>query len=470
MRRLLLSTAITCLVVALLVNVILALPSGPPAHDAFVRTTAPISSAVATPTTTPNGGTFSDMLTVALETTMPDKDQLSGLLYPESDSQTSTLDWPQVQRDPQRTGYSPETLGTNIQVAWTHRFWPEKVYPQVQAIVYQGRVFVGTEMGNMYAFDAKTGTQLWKFTAGGSILASVAAGNYRVFFGAMDGAIYALDANTGALVWKSNLLGRHGFSTAPVLADNKVMLGGRNGVFYALDPNDGRTLWQYDVGTPILQTAASNNGRVFFGAMNMYVYAINTTDGTLAWKSEKVDGMAFKDYWPVVYQGKVLVRAMAKGKNFYAFDEDTGAETITLPEGAQYGGLTMHGATTPPAVDRDGYLIVPVAQPDGGDSCWGRLDLATQAIVDHLGGCGNPDENENVSTAYNLIICLHTNEGIMAAPSGAYDLDNRRWISMPFVNRQPWQNTQGGGGNPASIADGMFYHIGMNYLVARSTR
>ena len=28
------------------------------------------------------------------------------------------LDWPQVQRDAQRTGYTPEVLGTEFQIAW----------------------------------------------------------------------------------------------------------------------------------------------------------------------------------------------------------------------------------------------------------------------------------------------------------------------------------------------------------------
>jgi len=91
--------------------------------------------------------------------------------------QTSTLDWLQVQRDPQRTGYTPETLGTTFKVAWTYPFQPEKVYPQTQAIVYSGKVFVGTEMGNLYAVDAKSGTKAWTFKAGGPILNSVAAGD-----------------------------------------------------------------------------------------------------------------------------------------------------------------------------------------------------------------------------------------------------------------------------------------------------
>jgi hypothetical protein len=388
------------------------------------------------------------------------------------------IDWPQVQRTPQRTGYTTETLGTNFHVVWTHPFQPEKVYPQVQAIVYSGQVFVGTEMGNLYALNATTGEQAWVFHAGGPILSSVAAADDKVFVGAMDGAVYAVNASSGAQIWKSSRSWRHGFSTAPVVAESKVMLGGRDGVFYALDMNDGHVVWQYPVGAPILQTAAWDNGRVFFGAMDMYFYALNTTDGSFAWK-QKTNAMAFKDYWPVVTGGKVLVRPMAmqgEQKNFYAFDEGTGNQTINLP---QFDGQTMNGATTPPCVDRDGYLVVPAPAPNTAyGSGWGRLSLSNPTIVESLvdanspnAGFGNEDETLNATCANNMILSMHTEES-NANYTGAFDLNSWRWIHIGpgWTNEGMSTNTQGGGGNPASISNGMVYHISYHELIARATQ
>lgn len=421
-----------------------------------------------------------------------------------SDVVTGFGEWPQVQQNPQRTGYSAEVLGSNIQRVWAHPFQPEKIFPQVQAIVYAGNVFVGTEMGNMYAIDAKTGQKSWEVPIGAPILNSVAASKGLVFFGAMDGAVYALRASTGELVWRTQLDWRLGFSTAPVLADNKVLLGGRNGTFYALDPNTGDELWEYDVGAPILQTAAWDAGRVFLGAMDMHVYAIDTGDGSLAWESEKVSGMAFKDYWPVVYQGKIYIRPMGRGelgvdgtqvtnvaaqqalladyaahpenysKSLFVFDEQTGQE---LPSIIHYSAQTMNGATSPPCVDRDGYLAMPAPEPSGGyGGGWGRVDPNSRIMVDVLNdgtgaGYGNTDENMNLTCAGNMILAIHTQE-FNANYTGAFDLDNRRWIKIRAggANGQMTTNTQGGGGNPASIADGMIYHISLHNLIARSTQ
>ena len=113
--------------------------------------------------------------------------------------------WPQVQGNPQRTGYTPEILGSNFQVSWTHPFQPEKIFPQVQAIIYDGKVYVGTEMGNLYALNAQTGSVEWVYHVGAPILNSVAAGSNKVYFGAMDGAIYAISSTNGSLVWREQL-------------------------------------------------------------------------------------------------------------------------------------------------------------------------------------------------------------------------------------------------------------------------
>ncbi len=420
-----------------------------------------------------------------------------------------TSEWAQVQRDPQHTGYYPENLGTNFQIAWRYAFQPEKVFPQVQAIVSGGKVFVGTEMGNMYAINATTGQQVWKTNIGSPILNSVAVDGGKVFFGALDGAVYALNAADGTQIWKNQISTFQGFSTAPVVADGKVMLGGRNGVFYALNPDNGQIVWSYSVGSPILQTAAWNNGKVYFGAMDMRVYAIQSANGSLAWKSAPLPGMAFKDYWPIVHNGLVYIRPMGYGyvgisdppspnqvldatlqqnilANYAANPQNYSPTLFRLNEsnGEQapmvihYNFQTMNGATPPPCIDRDGYLIMPSWTPAGGySSGWARLNPTSRILVDALvetgsnEGKGNQDETMNVTCSRNLILAMHIEEE-NANFTGYYNLDTRQWTQIPAgaTNRQMQNNTQGGGGNPASIANGWVYHITYYELVARRTQ
>ena len=434
------------------------------------------------------------------ETTVPTDGQSAPV-----DENATTAEWPQVQNNPARTGFYSGSLGTNFTIGWRRAFQPEKIYPQVQAIVAGGKVMVGTEMGNLYALDALTGAQAWKYTAGGPILNSVAVDGGRVFFGAMDGAVYAVDLSTGNLVWKNQISQFLGFSTAPVIADGKVMLGGRNGIFYALNPGNGSLAWSYDAGSPILMTAAWNGGKAYFGTMDMYVHAVNTSNGARAWKSPRIPGMAFKDFWPVVTGGMVYVRPMAYG--YLGFDTDN--TSLILNAGAQqnllaqydanpseftvsmfrlsesngqlasmviqYNTNTMNGATAPPCVNRDGNLVVPTWLPNKGYfSGWGLLNpnsrVMVDAFVDGNAGGGNADENMAVTCAQNMVLAMHIEEE-NANYTGYFNLDTRRWtrLSSGATNRQMANNTQGGGSNPASIANGWVYHITFYELVARKT-
>ena len=137
----------------------------------------------------------------------------------------------------------------------------------------------------------------------------------------------------------------------------------------------------------------------------------------------------------------------------------------------------MNGTTTPPCVDRDGYLVVPAPKPGSWESGWGRVNADTGALFDNLidnanpsAGFGNNDENLIPSCTQNLILSFHTEEQ-NANYTGAFELSTRKWfpIGKGWRNGQFSTNTQGGGGNPASISNGMIFHVSFHELVARTT-
>jgi hypothetical protein len=162
----------------------------------------------------------------------------------------------------------------------------------------------------------------------------------------------------------------------------------------------------------------------------------------------------------------------------YVLDETSGKEAVVLP---QWVTDTMNGATTPPCVDGDGMLIVPVTLHDwrGG---WGRLDLSKGRVVEVLSdgdldffakrktmrGTGNPDENLNVSAAGRSVLTLHTQES-NAHFTGVWHLDRREWAQlMPIHDERSFSNnTQGGGGSPGAVGAGMLFHASVNTLNAR---
>jgi outer membrane protein assembly factor BamB len=368
-------------------------------------------------------------------------------------------DWPQLGGNPQHTGYSPEKLRPPFKIKWNVQFQPERLYPAMQPVIAGGRVFLGSESGTLYALNAADGKRLWRFPAAaservGPILHSAGVEGGKVFFASMDGSVYALDAESSKLAWKYDSEMRTGFSAAVLLAEGKVFAPNRGGTFFALNQADGKVAWKADLGCPLLQSPAYNDGRVYVAGMDLRLRALDAKSGRELWKTEPLKGLAFKDYWPVVHKGLVIVRPMGPWEAT-AFDEKTGQPVaLTIP-----GGITMNGAVAPPCLDAEGKLVTA----KGGG--WCRVDVASKAIEDistQEGGRGNSDENMIASAAGDLIFVMHCEEG-NAQFTGCYEIPAKKWTRIPGG---PWQNlmsnTQGGGASQAAIADGFMYHASMH--------
>jgi len=164
----------------------------------------------------------------------------------------------------------------------------------------------------------------------------------------------------------------------------------------------------------------------------------------------------------------------------FAIDVKTGKQPYVLPVFIQ----AMCGDQQPPALDRNGKLVMPV---EFGRCGWGSMELDTQRITDIYfelgsidgrnyqtgsGGCSG-DENICQSTAGPWVFVVQVGEygpgpgkvtGHPAAYTGSYNLDRRKWYILPsiFENRGSVKlhstNAQCGN-NPASIAYGRVYHI-----------
>jgi polyvinyl alcohol dehydrogenase (cytochrome) len=97
-----------------------------------------------------------------------------------------------------------------LKLKWAFGF-PGDIAADAQPTVIGGRVFVGSQSGNVYALDAATGCVHWFFQAAASVRAAVSVGRVdtssgsRVvaFIGDRAANVYAVDAGTGELLWKT---------------------------------------------------------------------------------------------------------------------------------------------------------------------------------------------------------------------------------------------------------------------------
>lgn len=253
-------------------------------------------------------------------------------LYP---APVAAEDWPTLRQNLQRTAYTPDCPQPPYAPQWVRAdLYLENILCWCEPIIADGRVYIATAAGNVYALDRRDGKTLWKQPVGSAVMHSPAYYDGKLYLGLQGdwngAAVLALDAATGEERWRCDTP-RGGFWTSPAITEGLVLMGDRAGIFYGIDAEDGEIRWQRDLGAPILTTAAVKEGRVYVGAENMHGYCLNTADGELVWTSRQLDGQLMRGYCPVLWKDKVIFRSSSTLD--YAAMEVEGAHLIQAMAG-----------------------------------------------------------------------------------------------------------------------------------------
>lgn len=243
------------------------------------------------------------------------------------------VQWNGWGRDLENTRYQPEPAlrasdVPKLAVKWAFGYRSSPVAGQ--PTVVDGRVFVASAAGRVYALDAKSGCIYWIYDAQAGVRSAPVVGELSphkvalapkhakgskgkrlpahqevlktpsaVFFGDDAGALYALNAVKGTLLWKTQVDGHPmaRIQAAPVLHEGRLYVGVASsegeaasadarypcctfrGSVAALDMADGRVLWKThlvnETPRPLGKTAA---GIQEFGPAGVAVLAAPTLD------------------------------------------------------------------------------------------------------------------------------------------------------------------------------------------------
>lgn len=223
-----------------------------------------------------------------------------------SNAAAAAGDWTQLGHDAQRTNYTSLQVDPPYCYAW--KWYEPPIASRVQPVVANGRLYIGSMDGVMYARDATTGASLWTYVVGGPIRHSAAVFNNVVVFSSYDGYTYGLDATSGAWKWQ---LFTGSSMTAPLIDPNgRTYVASTGGKLTALDANTGAQYWQIDSGAPILTSPSLSvdNQTVFFGNESIQAIAVRASDGGQVWRVA-LQGQSLADRYPVVMNDTVLYRS-----------------------------------------------------------------------------------------------------------------------------------------------------------------
>jgi quinohemoprotein ethanol dehydrogenase len=239
-------------------------------------------------------------------------------LSPEFDARN----WASIGRTAGETHYSPlteinrDTVG-RLRLAWTLDL--DIANAQSTPLAVDGVLYVAAGYSMVFAVDALTGKQLWKYDPlvlpvvgkklrAGAGIRGLAYAAGRVFVGTHDGRLIAIDSKTGAMVWSTPTLDANDstfISGAPRVFKGKVAIGfgdsgatpGRVNVY---DAATGKPAWSWSTqgGGGAVWNAITydpDNNRVYVGtgnargpdaARNTFacsVVALNADTGAVDW-------------------------------------------------------------------------------------------------------------------------------------------------------------------------------------------
>ena len=177
-------------------------------------------------------------------------------------------DWPEFRFGPTHPGLNPAETAISagnvgsLATAWTGATG-NGVYSS--PAVANGAVYVGSDDGKLYAFDAagvtncsagppRTCSPLWTAATGGAVRSSPAVSDGTVYVGSDDGKLYAFDAA---------------------------------GLFNcsAGAPRTCLARWVTTTGATVRSSPAVSNGVVYVGSDDAGLYALNATTGAVIWKT-----------------------------------------------------------------------------------------------------------------------------------------------------------------------------------------
>jgi outer membrane protein assembly factor BamB/sugar lactone lactonase YvrE len=256
-----------------------------------------------------------------------------------------------------------------------------------------GVIYATCGDGILYALDAATGNERWRFV--GSSLGDVTVADDLVYVNDQD-VLRALDTATGEERWNAAVVG----GTSAIVEGGLLVIGTADGFLLGLDAADGTEQWRFQVSpNGAAHNPAMSDGIAYAGGDDPGFFAIDVSSGELLWRGDTGDDQTGT---AVVAEGIAYIGGSAESGEgrLYAFDAATGSllwrrdEPIFTPavlDGIGYSGSVagiVYAFDTATGAERWrvqlGGVVRPLAvttgvvyAPSDGDRAVYALDAAT---------------------------------------------------------------------------------------------
>jgi outer membrane protein assembly factor BamB len=127
---------------------------------------------------------------------------------------------------------------------------------------------------NIAPAPTQSGTR-WVFPVRGAVRSGLALAHGNVYAGTESGILYAINADTGDEAWKFPASGSVGsINTAVIVINDIAYFGASDNIFYAVNAVTGQEVWRFVAGDSIVGGAAYANAVLFVPSEDGSLYAL----------------------------------------------------------------------------------------------------------------------------------------------------------------------------------------------------
>ncbi len=244
-------------------------------------------------------------------------------------------------------------------------------------LVEGGRIYFGAYDGFVYALDAASGNEVWRFDTGGPVVGRLAFNpDKTVIFAASDsGKLFGIEAATGALKLGPFDAG-DSILAGPLVDGTAVYVASVNGKLYRLDSATLSVVWVFKASAGLLMDPTLIDGdTVLVGGIDHKVRAVNADNGEEEWS---FGGSNW--FW-----GRPLV----EGETIYLPSLDHNVYALDLAAGSLKWKFAMSAPVRSAPLLADGVLVVVDKDgnafgldPATGQKRWGPTEIGATVLSD----------------------------------------------------------------------------------------
>ncbi|MEF8783117.1 MAG: PQQ-binding-like beta-propeller repeat protein [Haloarculaceae archaeon] len=167
----------------------------------------------------------------------------------------------------------------------------------------------GCNDGSLYVWDLDSRNFRGSFETDGAIKGPICMYDGTAIFGSWDGTVYAVDAETLAEVWRYGADGKVMAGAAVHPASETLIIGSHDHHIHAMDVTTGEGRWTFDTGGMVVGSPTVVGDTVLTGSYSDALFAVDVTSGEQRWSFTQPEGWVTGT--PAVHDGAVYVTERA---------------------------------------------------------------------------------------------------------------------------------------------------------------